>query len=186
MDDRQPLELLHPAPQRSQPEDVGDEVDRHRLIADPLKDLTEPAVLLVGDRKKDDVDRLTVQKSAELVVAPEPLHVLSDFLLGVVDHAQHLDPHVGPPAQPANHLRRGPSAPHHHGVPEVVPPSPGEPERLPKDGSGDTHGDDGEDPEVEDHEPGVVVAPEEERHDRDQHHNAQGRGLGDIHPLREV
>ena len=59
-----------------------------------------------------------------------------------------------------------------------------EAQRLAQGRAGEAHRDDRLGQEDEDHESRVFIAAEREGHDRDEDQCAEGRGLGDVEPLR--
>ena len=61
MDERDALELLDSAAQRREPDEVGHEVDRHRIVADLAKDVGEPSGLRMRQRDDHDVDLQPVE-----------------------------------------------------------------------------------------------------------------------------
>src|SRR5438445_10924450 len=72
VDEGDHLELLDPSPRRHETEDVGDQVDRDRTVAEPTQPRGEPRGVGMRERDEYDVHLLAVEHRAHVLDAAEP------------------------------------------------------------------------------------------------------------------
>src|SRR5207302_757608 len=127
-----------------------------------------------------------VEDRPQVLVRAEPRNPLARYLRAVAHEAPQLDADVRPPAEHPHDFGRDLAAAHDEAVAQDVAAATREAQGLTENRARQTDGGDREHPEIKDDQAGVLVATEEEGHDRDQHQDADRRGLGDIDPLRQV
>ena len=148
---------------------IGHHVDGHRLVPDRVQQPGEPSVVLVGQGQDHVVHGVRVQHRPQVLVTSEPADAARPVPLVA---RRRPAPGCRRPADPAcgsTTVAASSPVPDHDRVAQVVAAAPREAERLAEDGAREPHDRDGEEPEVDDDHARVVVAPEEERHDRHQH-----------------
>src|SRR3989442_2011059 len=114
------------------------------------------------------------------------LDVMMPGMSVVAQQAEYPDADIRSAPEHPQHLGGRLAAAHDDRVPLIVALSARESERLAEGRAREAHRHDGLCQEEHDDEPRVLVPAEGEGHDRDEHQGAEGRGLGDVDPLRDA